>query len=58
MDHRIFKIPVLGWIFRTSKAIPIAPAREDRGADRSAPSTESPQALPTASWSCIFPEGS
>lgn len=29
MDHRIFKIPGLGFIFRTAKAIPIAPARED-----------------------------
>ena len=29
MDHRIFKIPFLSWIFRTAKAIPIAPAKED-----------------------------
>ena len=29
MDHNIFKIPVLGFIFRTARAIPIAPARED-----------------------------
>src|SRR6185436_2880072 len=29
MDHRIFKTPVLSFIFRTAKAIPIAPARED-----------------------------
>lgn len=29
MDHRIFKIPVLNFIFKTAKAIPIAPAKED-----------------------------
>ena len=29
MDHRIFRIPVLSFVFRTGKAIPIAPAKED-----------------------------
>ncbi len=29
MDHQIFRIPVLGWMFRLAKAIPIAPQRED-----------------------------
>ncbi len=29
MDHRIFAVPVLGWLFRLGKAIPIAPQRED-----------------------------
>jgi 1-acyl-sn-glycerol-3-phosphate acyltransferase len=29
MYHRIFNIPVMRWIFRTAKAIPIAGARED-----------------------------
>ncbi|MGH8692586.1 MAG: MFS transporter [Burkholderiales bacterium] len=29
MHHRIFKIPVLSFVFRTAKAIPIAPAHED-----------------------------
>ncbi len=29
MDHQIFRTPVLNFIFRTSRAIPIAPARED-----------------------------
>jgi 1-acyl-sn-glycerol-3-phosphate acyltransferase len=29
MDHRIFKVPVLSFVFRTAKAIPIAPAHED-----------------------------
>ncbi len=26
MDHRIFKVPVLGWIFRLAKCIPDCPA--------------------------------
>lgn len=29
MYHEIFKIPVLSFVFRTAKAIPIAPAHED-----------------------------
>ena len=29
MDHRIFSVPVLGWLFRLAKAIPIAPHKED-----------------------------
>jgi 1-acyl-sn-glycerol-3-phosphate acyltransferase len=29
MDHRIFRFPVLGWLFRLGKAIPIAPQKED-----------------------------
>ena len=29
MDYHIFKIPVLSFIFRTARAIPIAPAHED-----------------------------
>ena len=29
MDHRIFQVPVLSFFFRTARAVPIAPARED-----------------------------
>ncbi|MFN3495274.1 MAG: 1-acyl-sn-glycerol-3-phosphate acyltransferase, partial [Hydrogenophaga sp.] len=29
MDHRIFRVPVLGWLFRLAKAIPIAPQKDD-----------------------------
>ena len=29
MDHHIFKMPVLGWLFRLAKAIPIASRAED-----------------------------
>jgi 1-acyl-sn-glycerol-3-phosphate acyltransferase len=32
MDHRIFRIPVLGALFRLAKAIPIGPRSEDPGA--------------------------
>ena len=31
MDHRIFGVPVLSFFFRTARAIPIAPAKEDSG---------------------------
>jgi len=29
MDHQIFRVPVLSFFFRTARAIPIAPAKED-----------------------------
>jgi 1-acyl-sn-glycerol-3-phosphate acyltransferase len=29
MDHRIFRTPIISFVFRTGKAIPIAPAKED-----------------------------
>ena len=29
MDHRIFQVPVLNWLFKLAKAIPIAPRKED-----------------------------
>ena len=32
MDHRIFATPVLGWLFRLGKAIPVAPQRDDPAA--------------------------
>ena len=32
MDHRIFSVPVLGWLFRLAKAIPIAPQTNDPAA--------------------------
>lgn len=31
MDHQIFRVPVLSFFFRTARAIPIAPAKEDPG---------------------------
>lgn len=29
MDHRIFRTPLLGWLFRSNRCIPIASAKED-----------------------------
>ena len=56
MDHRIFKIPFLSWIFRTAKAIPIAPAKEDQWLMEKA-YVEIAQALHEGELLCIFPEG-
>lgn len=56
MDHRIFKTPVLSWIFRTAKAIPIAPAKEDPWLMEKA-YVDIAQALHEGDLVCIFPEG-
>ncbi|SMC23668.1 hypothetical protein SAMN02745857_01659 [Andreprevotia lacus DSM 23236] len=56
MDHHIFRIPVLSFIFRTAGAIPIAPAKENaelktKAFDRVAEYLEQGEVV------CIFPEG-
>jgi 1-acyl-sn-glycerol-3-phosphate acyltransferase len=56
MDHRIFRIPFLSWIFRTARAIPIAPASEDRWLMEKA-YVDIDQALHEGELVCIFPEG-
>lgn len=56
MDHRIFNVPVLSWIFRTSKAIPIASAKEDPWLMEKA-FVDIAQALHEGDLVCIFPEG-
>ncbi len=56
MDHQIFKIPVLNFIFRTGRAIPIAPAREDPEALNRA-NDEIAKALEQGDLVAIFPEG-
>ncbi len=56
MDHRIFKTPLLGFIFRTGKAIPIAPAHEDPWLMEKA-FVDIAQALHEGELVCIFPEG-
>jgi len=56
MDHRIFKTPLLGWIFRTAKAIPIAPAKEDPWLLEKA-YVDIAHALHDGELVCIFPEG-
>ena len=56
MDHRIFNTPVLGWIFRTAKAIPIASAKEDQWVMEKA-YIDIAKALHDGELVCIFPEG-
>lgn len=56
MDHRIFNIPLLRFIFRTGKAIPIASAKEN--AQLHAQAFDSIEAaLKSGDLVCIFPEG-
>ena len=56
MDHRIFKTPFMGWIFRTARAIPIAPAKEDPWLMEKA-YIDIAKALHEGDLVCIFPEG-
>jgi 1-acyl-sn-glycerol-3-phosphate acyltransferase len=56
MDHAMFKHPLLGWLFRLSKAIPIAPAKEDAALKEKA-FAEISSALKAGDLVCIFPEG-
>ena len=56
MDHRIFRVPLLSFIFRTMRTIPIAPAKED--ADMKARAfAEVADALAAGEIVGIFPEG-
>jgi 1-acyl-sn-glycerol-3-phosphate acyltransferase len=56
MDHRIFRVPVLGWLFRLAKAIPIAPQKED-AATYEAAFERAAQVLREGDLLAIFPEG-
>lgn len=56
MDHRIFATPVLGFIFRTMRTIPIAPAKEDAALKEKA-FADAAQALREGEVVGIFPEG-
>jgi len=56
MDHRIFKVPVLGWLFKLAKAIPIAPQKEDPAAYERA-FADAVQVLRDGDLLAIFPEG-
>lgn len=56
MDHRIFQIPFLSWVFRTAKAIPIAPAKEDPWTMEKS-YVDIAKALHDGELVCIFPEG-
>ena len=56
MYHKIFRIPVLNFIFRTARTIPIAPAREDAALLERA-FAEIEKALAEGELIGIFPEG-
>ncbi|KIQ35897.1 glycerol acyltransferase [Variovorax paradoxus] len=56
MDHRIFKVPVLGWLFKLAKAIPIAPQKEDPAAYEAA-FAKALAVLREGDLLAIFPEG-
>ncbi len=57
MDHRIFKLPVMGTLFKLAKAIPIASLKEDP-AMYAAAFAEVDRVLADGDLVCIFPEGS
>ena len=56
MDHRIFKMPVLGWMFKLAKAIPIASHKEDPAIYEAAFQAAA-KVLREGDLLCIFPEG-
>lgn len=56
MDHQIFTVPVLGWLFRLAKAIPVAPRSQD-AATYDAAFEAANQVLADGDLLCIFPEG-
>ncbi len=56
MDYRIFKVPVLNWLFRTMQAIPVASAREDAKVKEAAFATAA-KTLAEGEIVGIFPEG-
>ena len=56
MDHRIFATPVISFVFRTGKAIPIAPAKENAKL-LDAAYDEVSKALRAGELVAIFPEG-
>ncbi|MDI1272176.1 MFS transporter [Polaromonas sp.] len=56
MDHRIFNMPVLGWLFRLARAIPIAPRDQDPVAYEAAFEAAA-RVLRNGDLLAIFPEG-
>jgi 1-acyl-sn-glycerol-3-phosphate acyltransferase len=56
MDHRIFSIPVLGWLFKLGKAIPVASQKEDPVAYAAA-FEAADRVLADGDLLGIFPEG-
>ncbi|WP_196138687.1 MFS transporter [Aliikangiella sp. G2MR2-5] len=56
MYHKIFKAPVIGWFFKMARAIPIAPAHEDKALMETA-FNKIAEELKRGKMVCIFPEG-
>ncbi len=56
MDHQIFRIPVLGAMFKLAKAIPIAPQKVDPATYENA-FAQARRVLDAGDLLCIFPEG-
>jgi 1-acyl-sn-glycerol-3-phosphate acyltransferase len=56
MDHRIFRVPVLGWLFKLAKAIPIASQKDDPAAYEAAFDAAA-AVLRDGELLAIFPEG-
>lgn len=56
MDHQIFKLPVLGWLFKLAKAIPIA-SRKDNPALYESAFEAAAKVLRDGDLLAIFPEG-
>ena len=56
MDHRIFSVPVLGWLFRLAKVVPIASRKDDPVVYERA-FQEAAQVLRNGDLLAIFPEG-
>ncbi len=56
MYYKIFNIPVLNWIFKAAKAIPIAGFKEDEAMYKQAFASVK-EALEDGDLVCIFPEG-
>lgn len=56
MDARIFAVPVLSWLFRSIRAIPILPAKDNPEVMQKALDAAA-EALENGELVCIFPEG-
>ncbi len=56
MDHQIFKVPMLGWLFKLARAIPIAPRAENPAAYDAA-FDAALKVLKEGDLLAIFPEG-
>ena len=55
-DHRLFRVPILSFVLRSGRAIPIAPAKENPGLTEQAFDAVA-AALAAGELVCIFPEG-